>query len=49
MPPGRWSQAAMEAMDADAIRASLPHEPTAAALATARIAQACTRDLGRFA
>ncbi|MES4909426.1 MULTISPECIES: hypothetical protein [unclassified Streptomyces] len=36
----QWSRAAVEAMDADAIRASLPHEPIAAAAAGDRIAQA---------
>ncbi|MPY47624.1 hypothetical protein [Streptomyces acidicola] len=30
-PSGRWSQAAVEARDADVIRASLPHEPITAA------------------
>ncbi|MFE1453399.1 hypothetical protein [Streptomyces olivaceoviridis] len=35
-----WSRVAVEAMDADAIRASLPHEPISAAVAADRIAQA---------
>ncbi|MER6959547.1 hypothetical protein [Streptomyces sp. NPDC000618] len=35
----RWSRAAVEAMDADAIRASLPHEPISAAAAADRIAR----------
>ncbi|MBG0850308.1 hypothetical protein I2W78_00030 [Streptomyces spinoverrucosus] len=36
----QWSRAAVEAMDADAVRASLPHEPIAAAAAADRIARA---------
>ncbi|MFF2927134.1 hypothetical protein ACFVTP_32815 [Streptomyces celluloflavus] len=36
----QWSRAAVEAMGADAIRASLPHEPISAAAAADRIAQA---------
>ncbi|MFD4528447.1 hypothetical protein ACFWP7_31915 [Streptomyces sp. NPDC058470] len=36
----QWSRATVEAMDADAIRAALPHEPISAAVAGDRIAQA---------
>ncbi|MCL8015848.1 hypothetical protein [Streptomyces sp. AS02] len=36
----QWSRAAVEAMDADAIRASLPYEPISAAAAADRIARA---------
>ncbi|MGW2892616.1 hypothetical protein ACWDDN_46455 [Streptomyces griseoruber] len=36
----QWSRAAVEAIDADAIRASLPHEPISAAVAADRIARA---------
>ncbi|MFJ9250354.1 hypothetical protein [Streptomyces sp. NPDC101776] len=36
----QWSRAAVEAMDADAIRAALPHEPIPAAVAADHIAQA---------
>ncbi|MFJ4696478.1 hypothetical protein [Streptomyces sp. NPDC088766] len=35
----QWSRAAVEAMDADAIQASLPHEPISAAAAADRIAR----------
>ncbi|MEU1663880.1 hypothetical protein ABZ547_09710 [Streptomyces sparsogenes] len=40
MSSWRWSRAAVEAMDADAIRASLPHNPIPAAVAGDRIARA---------
>ncbi|MGW0647322.1 hypothetical protein ACWD4T_00710 [Streptomyces umbrinus] len=36
----QWSRAAVEAMDADAIRAALPHEPIAGGIAANLIAEA---------
>ncbi|MBT2439829.1 hypothetical protein J7E93_06770 [Streptomyces sp. ISL-36] len=39
-PSGRWSRAAVEAMDPDTVRASLPREPISGGAAADRIAEA---------